>query len=415
MKTPKHRFRVRLFINQRTESKSWRVDGTKRDGTRIRENYADLDDAQHRQIALEGEFLARQTDTTLRATRLTDVQVRLAELAFSKLSDDADLPRAVDDWLKNGKQKHVSESLRIDDAVKKFKAWLDNEPSDNGNGNCTLREHSRSGLRIRVNVFANSIGNLRVNDITPDMVENFLGKLNVSNVTRDNYRRAVSRFFSWCIQRPRRWAIVNPCREIRIEKGEKAPPVILPVAECKLLLRAAQREGLAPYVSVCLFAGVRPFEALRLTWKAVNLKDREIRLEGNQTKTGQPRVIDVCSTLLAWLKAHKGQEFFPSNWRNAFDRVKLAAGFGTPDGKGENSKLKPWPVDVLRHTAISHYFRLTGSYGRTAEQFGNSEGIIKKHYQGRVSSADTKKFYALRPVAAPRSRPAKAKSNAVAE
>jgi hypothetical protein len=76
----------------------------------------------------------------------------------------------------------------------------------------------------------------------------------------------------------------------------------------------------------------------------------------------------------------------------------------------------------LRHTAISHYFRATGSYGRTAEQFGNSEGIIKKHYQGRVSSADTKKFYALRPVAAPRAittprpkKPAKAKLNAVAE
>jgi hypothetical protein len=59
--------------------------------------------------------------------------------------------------------------------------------------------------------------------------------------------------------------------------------------------------------------------------------------------------------------------------------------------------LKPWPVDVMRHTAISHYFRQTGSYGQTAEQFGNSESIIKRHYQGRVSSEDTKAFYALAP------------------
>jgi hypothetical protein len=56
--------------------------------------------------------------------------------------------------------------------------------------------------------------------------------------------------------------------------------------------------------------------------------------------------------------------------------------------------------DILRHTAISHYFRATGSYGRTAEQFGNSESIIKKHYQSRVSSKDTKRFYALRPLPA---------------
>jgi hypothetical protein len=51
----------------------------------------------------------------------------------------------------------------------------------------------------------------------------------------------------------------------------------------------------------------------------------------------------------------------------------------------------------MRHTAISHFFRDCGSYGRAAEQFGNSEAIIKKHYQGRVSSADTKKFYGIRP------------------
>jgi hypothetical protein len=51
----------------------------------------------------------------------------------------------------------------------------------------------------------------------------------------------------------------------------------------------------------------------------------------------------------------------------------------------------------MRHTAISHYFRKTGSYGLTAEQFGNSEAIIKRHYQGRVSSEDTRKFYALLP------------------
>jgi len=51
--------------------------------------------------------------------------------------------------------------------------------------------------------------------------------------------------------------------------------------------------------------------------------------------------------------------------------------------------VRPSVPDVLRHTAISHYFRATASYGRTAEQFGNLESIIKKHYQSRVSSKKT--------------------------
>jgi hypothetical protein len=74
--------------------------------------------------------------------------------------------------------------------------------------------------------------------------------------------------------------------------------------------------------------------------------------------------------------------------------VKTAAGF---IGRTKGGEESTWPSDVLRHTAISHYFRKSGSYGRAAEQFGNSEAIIKKHYQGRVNSQETKAFYSLLP------------------
>jgi len=164
---------------------------------------------------------------------------------------------------------------------------------------------------------------------------------------------------------------------------------ILPVKDCRRLLKAAGPAGLAPYVAVCLFGGVRPAETARLKWDAVNLKDREIRLEANQVKTGRRtqrgRTVAICDTLYAWLKVHKDKAFYPANWRKKFDAVRKRA------------KIKEWPHDVMRHTAISHYFRKTGSYGRAAEQFGNSEAIIKKNYQGRVTSEDTNKFYALRP------------------
>ena len=54
------------------------------------------------------------------------------------------------------------------------------------------------------------------------------------------------------------------------------------------------------YLAVCLFGGLRPFgEAPRLTWSQVNLADNEIRLEGQQTKTGRPRVV-MGRTLRAW-------------------------------------------------------------------------------------------------------------------
>ena len=210
----------------------------------------------------------------------------------------------------------------------------------------------------------------------------------MSALTRDNDKRALSRFFRWCIERPRRWILNNPTREVRVEREEKGPPQILTVEQCEKLLGAAEgfKEGrLAPYLAIALFAGLRPYEITRLTWNQINPADGEIRLEANQTKTGRPRVVDICPTLAAWLCKYKGREIFPANWLRDFRTVRKVAA------------VPSWPNDIARHTAVSHFFRQTGSYGKAAEQFGNSEAIIKQHYQGRVSSAETKKFYALLP------------------
>ncbi len=308
---------------------------------------------------------------------------------FPRLEKPEHIIQAVDYWNKTGKALAVAESPRLDDAFKEFGEWL---PQSG------LRSLSQTNLRRRVNVFVNSVANQRVSGFTHDAVQSYLDKRDVSPLSRDNDRRAVSGFFSWCIDRPRRWISANPCREIRIVQTEKAPPAVLTVDQCEKLLRTAEtfKGGkFVPYVAVSLFAGLRPFETSRLTWEAVNLKDKEIRLEGITTKTGRPRVIAICNTLAAWLQAHKGKPFYPSGWFKQFRKVKEAIGYGT--ATKEKPDLKPWVNDILRHTAISHYFRKTGSYGFTAEQFGNSEAIIKRHYQGRVSSDDTKKFYALIP------------------
>ncbi len=356
-----------------------------------RQNFLDCDAAKVRKIALETEFLQGHTETGVRATKLSDEQVRLAEVAFIKLGDDwLRLLDAVDHWNSHGKHVAVAESPRVDDAVKEYLAWLDGTP--------TLRDATKRHWKTRIAIFGNSVPNIRVADFTAEHIEQYIATRKVGPSGKDTDRRAVSRFFSWCKERPRRWCAVNPCQGVKIEMGEKTPPAILAFAQCKRLLEQAEKfkDGrLVPYVAVCLFAGLRPFEAQRLEWEQVNLADNEIRLEGWQTKTGTPRVVSIRKPLDAWLKAHKGKDFFPTNWRKDFDELKTAIGFGTPTE--DNPNLKPWPDDVLRHTAVSFFFRDTGSYGLTAEQFGNSEAIIKQHYQGRVSTDDAKKFFALMP------------------
>ena len=396
MKAPKARFKIIPFTNPRTGTPSWRVTGTRRNGERIRENFARAEEAQYRCTELEGEFHAANGVAALRATRLTDEQVGIAEAAFKRLEQDQDLITAVDHWLRTGKPKTIGESPRLDEALKAYADWLTITTD--------LRALTKGHLRNRVTHFVNNTGNLRVTDVLPEHIEKYLAQQDVSPNTKDAYCRALSSFFSWCMNGKRHWCVNNPCYAVEIEglvSDEDREPVVLPLSDCEALLRAAEKfeKGhLVPYVSLCLFGGLRPFEAARLTWEQVNLTDGEIRLKSTQTKTGKGRIVVICKTLKAWLtKFRKAGEIYRSTYDADLKQLRASIGFG-PKTEAQPD-LKPWVPDVLRHTAISHYFRLTGSYGRTAEQFGNSEGIIKKHYQGRVSSSDTKKFYALRPKA----------------
>jgi integrase len=375
----KQRFKITEFRNP-SGVLAFRVSGYDRDGKQIRENFKDEAGARCRQIELETEYLQGERETAIRATKLSDDQLRVAEDAIRRMGDGwKHLVDVVENWKRTGAKSMPVESPLIDEAVDKFLEWLNT--SD-------LRHFTKTHYRIRLNRFKNGVQNLRLSEVTQDTIWTFLESCKAGAVGKDTDRRVVSRFFSWCIERPRRWINANPCHGVKIKQAQKSPPSILSLAECKAILEAveAHKGGiLAPYVAVCLFGGFRPTEAARLDWQQVNLDDGEILLAQDQTKTKKSRVVKLCPTLAAWLKAHNGKPFYPANWRKEFDAVRDAAG------------LKEWPVDVMRHTAISHYFSKTGSYGFTAEQFGNSEAIIKNHYQGRVSSEDTKAFYQIMP------------------
>lgn len=374
----RQRFAISEFINA-SGTFAYRVAGYRRDGARVRENYASIAAAQARQIELETEYIGTAPRVKLQATSLSPEQIRIAEVSFLRLGKDhAAMYEAVDVFLKSGKPNITAP--RLDDAAKQFLKWV---------AESHLRPETRRNLRVRTKVFAANSENIPISELTAEHIERHLESLRTGAVNRDNHRRVISRFFSWCMERPRCWIPKNPCEFITIRKPERSgPPAVLTVAECERLLSAAEQYengALVPYVALGLFAGLRPFEIRRLTWSRVNLSEREIRIEQNTSKLGVSRVVTILPALSKWLEAYRDVPFYPKNWRKQFDAVKAKAG------------IESWPVDVMRHTAISHHFRKHTSYGLAAEQFGNSEQIIKSNYQGRVTAAETELFYALMP------------------
>jgi integrase len=389
--TASQRFKIVEFEN-RAGSKSYRVTGTRRNGERVRENFAAEPEARCRQIELETEYLQGHAETAIQATKLTPDQLRLSEAAIIQLGDDwTRILDAATYWQQHGKHHAIADSPRLDDAFSQFKAAVAADTS--------IRHLTRLAATTRVNAFVNSTANMHVCDVLPETVLKFLDGMKVGDAkasarTRINYCGGISKFFTWCMDRERRWIAVNPCTAVKIKIGDKAPPHILSLEMCERLLRAAEKfkDGrLLPYLTLTLFCGLRPFEARRIQWGQVNFQDRELRIEANQSKVKRGRTIALADTELKWLRACKRKPFGPDNLNKDFAALIRGVGFGT---EGASPR---WTKDVLRHTAISHYFRLSGSYGRSAERFGNSEAIIKANYQGRVTSDDTKKFYALRP------------------
>lgn len=380
----KDRFNITEFTNT-SGSTSYRVSGTKRNGERIRENFTLPQEARARCAALEAEYLGGQTEMKLQATRLTDSQIAIAEKVFGLVEDDQDVIKAVLYFLKHGKQTEVTESPTADEAFEDFKKWLDGKPDSTGNGICQLRPVTRNGLRQRVEGFINSLGLVRVADVSDLDIQKHLAQLPGGPVNKDGVKRSVSRFFTWCIQRPRCWRKDNPATLVKIDLPEKGEPQILTVDDCEKLLQASEKNGLAAFVAISIFAGLRPWEVRRLTWENINLDDGEIRINRTMSKTGDSRVVKIAPALAAYLKAYKGQTIWKRAYVEKLRDTRVAL------------EIKNWCKDILRHTAISFACRQQKSYIEVANMFGNSESIIRDHYQGRVSSGDAKRFYALRP------------------
>jgi len=376
------RFRLVPFTN-RGGTASFRVLGWTRTRVRIRENFPDRQTAKIRQLELEAEYHAAKPVEVPRITVLTAAHLRAAETAYSMLGSDAtpeELIRGVGFWMSHGQNLVGDEGApSLDDAQADFGKWLATESG--------LRPKTQTGLRHALRQLVRSLGNQRLGDLTGDTIHAHLASRPISRLAKDNERRGLSRFFSWCMERPRQWLRVNPCATVRTRRKheETPPPAILTVAQVETLLRAAESgaPSLLPWFSLQLFGCLRPSEAERVSWSQVNLRDGEIRLEGHQTKTNKPRVLPVNDTLRAWLA--QAANFKPGFSRRRFREIVAAAG------------ITPWTQDVLRHTGISHLVRLRDSFAEVAQIAGNSETMIRRHYLGRTTSDETARFFALRP------------------
>lgn len=144
---------------------------------------------------------------------------------------------------------------------------------------------------------------------------------------------------------------------IRLLKEPAARKGFLELAKFEELL-ALLPTDLRPLILFLYWCGVRLGEALQIEWPQVNLSERTIRLEEEQTKSGDARVVPLPSQLvmlLAEVEPKSGRVFTATNLRKEWTQACAACSLGRIikiEGKPYDPRYSGLIVHDLRRSAI---------------------------------------------------------------
>lgn len=352
-------------------SPGWCLDLGKRDGKRRRRYFATEDEAKQalkdaqKEVSAVGRRWAH-----LAPERRLDVVSILQEIEAA-----GHTLRAVWDGFRNGAAAGVEEVKPLSEAITEL---IKAKTSAN------RRPAYVDSLEQYLTRWAKGQEAKSISTVTLSELDDFINGL-PSLSSRATAINRLSTLFSFAVRRG--WRLDNPCERVERPHVENGTPSILTVAEAKRILQFTRKKmpRFLPWLTLAMFAGVRPEECDKLTFDAIDL-DRGILTIGPQVaKVRNKRIVHLKPAAIAWLK--KGGDLpLPRVTRRRCVR-KLR----------ELLKWPAWKKDVLRHTAASYWLASNPDAGKIAMELGNSVSILLKHYRDLVSDEDAKAFWNLTP------------------
>ena len=222
--------------------------------------------------------------------------------------------------------------------------------------------------------------------------------------TFNNVLNDISRVFSWACAPARKLLAENPALAIERFSGRMlagGARQLLPVETCATLMTFLEEhhpDWCWPF-AMMLFAGIRPGYHEGEMRKLVNYANRDgvehyvnngcIHISAEMAKDRRARRFTLPDNLL--------------RWHEVYCPDKGCFQIGSKESYAEIRDKFHIPHDGLRHTAISAHVTKHGSFALAAEEFGNSERVIRTHYHRRMEPTEVEAFYAIVPRHTPRS------------
>jgi hypothetical protein len=384
MKNSRLKITKKAFTQHGVSYNAWLVYGYAPDGTRIRKQFQDA--AEAKAWASTEEVRHMNLDLTSRPvlTRLSQDQLLTAELALNRLgSANGTLLDAVEHYLKTYRPAKVR--IVVKDAVERFLA---------AKAATGVRERTRKQLKSVLTQFSSKFGETKyLDEVTSEACMAFLRSRGTTSKTWNNYRADLHNLFEYAKTKSVGWIGTNPVADIEKRKVDgRGMPRILKLDQCAALMADAEASdggALVPYISLALFAGLRPgpdgelYKLLRSENRDdyVDLANGVIHVQPDVSKTRDYRQIKIRPNLATWLRAYPVAAL-PTNFDRSLKKLRKKHALGH---------------DVLRHTFFSMHVGAFGSVSEAALEGGNSEQICKKHYLNLSSKAESASFWEIRP------------------
>lgn len=190
----------------------------------------------------------------------------------------------------------------------------------------------------------------------------------------------------------REWCDKNPVKLIerrRIIEKEISP---LSFPQIKNLIKTAKmpkHKECLPAIGLLMFAGVRPREVYRLTWKDIDLEENSITIHSLCSKTGGVRQVEICSSLKRLLapfaNGQKNERVCPKNWQKRWRDIRNDSGF-----------KNVWVQDILRHTYASYHAKRFKDLPRLQLNMGHYDlSLLRSRYVNMrgISHTDARDFF----------------------
>jgi len=285
----------------------------------------------------------------------------------------------------------ISASITVDAAIPEFLAAKEKDEA-------SQRYHK--DLRLKLQAFAEAFGDRPIHDVSRTELMKWLYGLHVSALTRKNYARALSVFFSFA--KDHGYVVTHPASDLIRDKQRQTKPGILTTLEAKALLLAAEPD-FVPALALGLFAGLRPeSEICRLDWRSIKLGRCIIDIDKSKNSMSH-RHVRISENLAAWLAPHvkphgpvsvKGDSYYvrlEKARQGAIERLQQAHEF--------SGSLQNWPQDCLRHTFASMHAAAFKNAADTSQQLGHggSLTVFARHYRDRVEESEAAAFWEIYP------------------